>query len=73
VKRSIGKIKGDDSGYGYLELSDEFMADTPVYRLDVLQDILRQLIVAHAKAFIEVYPGLGDDCIREALGHDRPN
>lgn len=42
-KNVIGTLKANDAADGFIHLTDQFKAEHPVYRADVLQDILHQM------------------------------
>ena len=55
MKWKIGTLYGDDSGDGSIKFTDEFKADTALYRADVLQVILHELTAAYNEAVDEMY------------------
>lgn len=39
----IGTLKANDAADGFIHLTDQFKGEHPVYRADVLQDLLHQI------------------------------
>ena len=54
MKTSIGRITSNDDGDGFLTLSKSFLDEHPIYRLDVLQDILGLLTYEYRRAYVHM-------------------
>lgn len=49
-KTTVGTIKADEGGDGYLMLSVDFEKDNPLYRADVLQAVVFEIVQAYNAA-----------------------
>lgn len=60
--KKIGAIYGDDSGDGWIKLTDQFKDEPAIYRADVLQVILHEVTAAYNDAVAEIYKDYNKAC-----------
>lgn len=53
-KRIIGTLKANDAADSFIQLTDQFKMEHPVYRADVLQDLLAQITNMYNQAVYDM-------------------